>query len=499
MIISPYPLKDIDHLSASAMTNYCGMCEANRAYRGNFIGVPSVSVPYAAAHGTVIHLMAQRLAKMAWTKVKQTGRPISDFDLKRLAKTVRYGVILVEDVLREKHSARGESAPMEPIRWMTQAERAAKTEAEYEEFIEKKIEEGKRRAFNSLYSLVLEYTEPLPFTDMAFEFNFNRYNLLIGVPNSEWRVRFEGQIDRIRYAPGFYDLTDYKTGYVISDYQKRQKLAEDIQMTVYHYVMTKLTGRPPRDMYIQPLDIPTAFRKEHGAKTLALKRIPVPCRRSIHVEDLDRLVSDIRQMVYMVVHANSFSLKQREDWRPSSDFAGKLALEDNVVQGRFVPRIGSWCPKVCQYYELCLVDHREDWEEYRLKHGNDLYEPAEPAVQVSRPERAESEQGMLFVRGPKRSPYMSKVRRLRRREMVASGDFLPRTRLRGIPTPSIKGSLANDCQRFLTALGPCPCVEFKLTPRWFVENVGLIAAKSVSVGELAQYCPCPDCPRRKVE
>lgn len=493
---SPYPLKGINHLSASAIADYAGNCEAKSAYRRNFVGVPDLGLPVAAVYGVAIHTLCERLCRQWWRGISQTGQPLNFEDAQ---KQIRYGMMFVKNVLTEQeHSARGEGFPPERIRWMTEAEKASLKPAEYEEQIKEKIGQYQGRAYNALAAVALEYSAPLPFSQMVFEFNFSGLRLTVGKPGTLWQARLEGQIDRIRYAPDGYDVTDYKTGYVISEYEKRKKLAEDIQMTIYNLAMLQKEGRPPKEMFIQPLEIRKEFRHKHLAQTLPLLRKPVPIRTEAHFRDLNLLASDVLRMIHYVVNADRYSRQEREEWRPESAEAEKLGLHENVAQARFIPRIGSWCQKACQYYELCQKDHADDWAEYRLRYVTDPEEGVQVPLPIPPPRDGREAQGVLFDREAKRSPYQSKKNRLLKREMVASGNFFPKTKLRGIATLSLRGSLVEDIQKTLLLDGHCPCTKFQLTPRFVLENLGLLENQLVTVKELARYCPCEHCPRRDV-
>ncbi|MGE5392603.1 MAG: PD-(D/E)XK nuclease family protein [Candidatus Saccharibacteria bacterium] len=490
---SPYPLKDINHLSASAISDYAGNCEARSAYGRNSVGAPEPDQPAAAAYGTAIHALCDRFCRQWWRKIRETGQPLNFEDVKG---QLRYGMLYVADALSEQRSARGEGQRVEKIRWMTEAEKASLSPEEYRKLVKEKIGQYQGRAYNALAAVALEYTVPLPFSHMVFEYNFNGLKITVGKTGTPWRIRLEGQIDRIRYSPIGYDVTDYKTGYVISEYEKRKKLAEDIQMTVYNLVMLKKTGRQPREMFIQPLELRKEFREKHLDQTLPLLRKPVPIRTEAHFRDLNLLVSDLLRMIDFVVHADRYSQAEREDWQPESVEAQKLDLRRNVLEARFIPRIGSWCQKACPRYEVCQKDYAADWAEYRLRYGSDPDEGVQSPLPLPPPRDDRETQGELFERLAKRSPYQSKKNRVLKREMVASGDFFPKIRLRGIETPSVKGSLVEEIQKALLADGHCPCTKFQLTPRFALENLGLIKDKLVTIRELAKYCPCEYCPRR---
>lgn len=492
---SPYRLKGIGHLSASALSDYAGNCEAKSAYRGrNFIGVPEVGQPVAAVYGVAIHALCDRFGKQWWRQVRQFGKPL---DFKDVQGQLRYAMMYVANALSEqKHSARGESFSPEKIRWMSDAERESISPAQYRELVKEKIGQYQGRAYNALAAVALEYTVPLPFSHMVFEFNFNGLKIMIGKAGTPWQTRLEGQIDRIRYFPQGYDVTDYKTGFVISEYEKRKKLAEDIQMTVYNLAMIRKEGAPPKEIFIQPLEVKKEFRQKHLSQTLPLLRKPVPIRTEVHFRELNLLASDVLRMIDYVVNADRYCQREREDWKPESAEADKLDLKRNVIEGRFIPRIGSWCAKNCQYYELCQRDHASDWEEYRLRYGSDPEEGVQAPLPIPHPQQPQAIQGTLFEREAKRSPYFSKKNRELKREMVASGQFYPKVKLRGIDTPSLKGSLVEDIRKTLLADGHCPCTKFQLTPRFALENLGLVESGLVTIGDLSKYCPCEHCPRR---
>jgi hypothetical protein len=345
--------------------------------------------------------------------------------------------------------------------------------------------------YNSLLAVALELTKPLNLVHMENEFNFSPNRFVLGAEGSPFKARINGIIDQIlTFSNGHYIVRDYKTGWITSDYRKRQKLVEDIQMTIYDHVTARLKeGRHAKALYIQPLEFSSAFLKAHGPDTLKQVRIQVEERNSGHLFDLNRLVTDIMAMAEMVVFSDKYSEKERRSWEPLSMFGKKAGFSQCVAQARFIPRIGAWCD-TCSYVDLCRTDHPADWEEYLSRTASDDPKTQDreqdnlPFYPVPKPE---STSPTLFDPGKPRSPSRTKTQRQKRKELLATGKFLGKAQL--------KGSAITKARQLLASLHECDCISLGLTPLWLLESLANLKA-GASIKELAKQCPYHGCPRK---
>ena len=139
--------------------------------------------------------------------------------------------------------------------------------------------------------------------------------------NTSYPIR--GSIDVVRVFDYGVEADDYKSGSVVSSYHRWQKLVEDLQMSIYSYVIEKMYGSAPDQMFIQPLEFSSAFLKENGYETLRKIRERVPPRSQEHYRDIILLNRDIQEVTKMIVEKHRFSEKEREKWMPSSSFGKK--------------------------------------------------------------------------------------------------------------------------------------------------------------------------------
>lgn len=482
---NPYPLKLPSHTSASGIKTFLS-CEAQRAYQTHFVGVPTVPTPVAAAYGTITHVLAQRLSTNIW-KRRQRNMPV---DTAYVRKSALYGRLYVNNALRgldpllkptldKPFGPRGESSLPEPIRWFTSEKRRELSDQQYAEQVEERIAQYQGKIFNTLTALGQELVHTENLVDMVCELDFSSHRFKIGVSGDPWSTFLRGQIDQLLFfKDGRYGVRDYKTGYITGDYNSRKTLVHDQQMTIYGHVAEQIYGRPPNAIIIQPLEFSSAYLKEHGHNTLRMLRTRLD-RIPEHWEELTKLARDIRLTTYMVVNSRLFSQTEREDVVFLSKDAIIGDLKRNIVEGRFIPRIGPGCTP-CTFYELCRVDHASDWDEYKRQQLEDLPSnqtiEASPFLTIPTPQQPE-----LFETGRPKSPYVKVSLKKIRKALLATGQFCTKVQL--------KGSSITELRFLMIRAGICDCVKAKLIPKWLVRHFENAATGSVNIPALA----CENC------
>ncbi len=494
---SPYALKGIDHLSASAIKDYSN-CEALGAYRRNFIGVPTVPLGIFFAFGIVAHKINEMMCRHFWSVISRERRTVTTAEIKRW---VNYSRVYIQNVMDEKWGTRGKNQEIIPLAWMSSTRKASLAPAEFDLEVKQRKSELLAKMINAVSAVGAEFTNPIPYSDMQFEVEFSSKNILLGMPLGNFPpVKLDGQIDRIQFYPdGTYEVLDYKSGSIFEKYD-RSYLVEDVQMTIYDYVAERIFGFKPKGLYIQSLNIATKDRKDYGAAVLSQRkyRKKVPPRVQAHSDDLALLAGDIFQMIEMVVNRHTFSETECRQWQPDSPYGRKAGLAETVAEGYFKPRIGEWC-KTCPFFELCPSDHPLDWE--KAEYASELLDQS-PEPQKVTAEPPPEYQTALFdyqaVRSKNKSKHKSEVRD----EMIATGKFVPlktlqKNKRRGTATGLLP--FINRLRDLMLEQGTCPCIEQKVLPWLIVGRLMDLYKGQISLKQFLHECPNESCPRKRKE
>lgn len=205
------------------------------------------------------------------------------------------------------------------------------------------------------------------------------------------------------------------------------------------------------------------------------------------------LIGDVKAVIELVVNSHKYSQQQKDSWQPISEWGEMARFKDNVLQGRFMPRIGeTWC-NGCQFLEICQQNNPDDWQKY--------YESKSPAVMDEnvgtvllsdlRESIAEPDQGDLFegLKNP-RKKNLGKSDRIIKKEMLAGGQFVPAKK---IP------SLINKIVALIPVKDsfPCPCRRLGLMPVNVLASIPDFIDGKLSIDELVGRCPYPECPFKK--
>lgn len=487
--ILPYHVKTLAHVSASGLKDY-SHCEAMSAYRRNYEGVPEVLQPPNMIYGIVFHNMVQKLGNVLWKKARVNGGVIppdycQNFHL--------YAKNYLNKVLNGIHGPRDAEEPPVRFRWFSRKKMEKMSAMEYNRAVQEEKNKMYGRMYNAIEAYRLDFTIPSGCIDVEFEYNFSSQNIMLRPILSDFPpVKIDGAMDRIQIYPNQeYDVTDYKTGSIIQHYRSRHNLVEDIQMTCYDFVGRLIYGKMPKAIYIQPMDIPTEFRKEHGAHAMRMLRISVPRRNEDQFNDLGYFAADVVRMVEMVVNSEGYTQSEREDWVPQSLYARKAEIQQNVLQGRFIPRIGPWCDS-CLYLGLCQRDHQDDWKKYSTA-DVDIPEAIPESEMPPPKEKNPDANYTLFDIQPKRSKYIKKSERAIKDELLATKDFMQ-------PKSSIgrKGfyTFIKNVFEWMRGKGPCQCTRSKLEPLWLMDHLRALYKGEISLQEALDKCPLQDCERK---
>lgn len=483
----PYPLRGIRHLSATAIKDY-STCEAMAAYQRNFVGVPPLPLPIAIAFGIALHKLLERSGRHWWETYQQTGRPFKDG--REGTNWVRAAVMFVGNVLDGKHGPRSESSQPEKLLWFSERQLAGLDPAETAEKFQKRRDNYLGRTYFAMEAFRQQFAIGWPdLQRIEFEVPLRSKHLYLETADGQWRYPIKGSIDIIRFFAAAYEADDYKSGWIINRYRERKYLIEDLQMTLYVYALTRLYGRPPDRIFIQPLEISREDLNRRGPETLRACRIYVPPRGPEHIAEILALGQDVRELVDRVVRWRSYSDREREEWQPHSEYGRKSGFVDSVRECRFVPRPGKWCD-LCSFQNLCQRDHPADWARYEK-----LSQLASPTV------AAESAPLVLPTAvkpaAPEMLPFIPfKPKKLgisdaeRKRAMIASRDFLPRHQ--------VMSNLKRLRDLVLQGGEVCDCLRLDLYPVWLLRALPLFLKKATSpdLKTLAAQCPYANCSRR---
>jgi hypothetical protein len=485
---SPYQLKTITHLSATAIRDYMS-CEARGAYARNFVDVPKVAKPVSMQVGIMYHTLLERYASLLWKKSRESSE-------RRILKDehkgyVRYGFVLMQKMLKGEIGPRGPGAAPEQFTWPFATRRSAMNEQEYEAKVESEI--GR---YSAMTSLLLEaqrqqFTVPPHFTDFRPEFNIGKPVAALRNTANHWHFPVAGSMDLLEIYPDGYGIGDYKSGWIVQKYKDRINLIEDLQMTLYSYAMEMIIGRPPSKLFIQPVEFSAAFLDEHGPETLRKLRIELPLRQDpSYYRDLMMLAQDIQELVYRIVRPSHYTEADQQTWAPRSSFGLRAGFDQSVKEGRFKPRVGAWC-KTCQYSTLCSKDHPADWEQDKfLNHEVETTSPQlpiQPLVEVTTEPPA---QLGLFEEPKRTAVYVKKANKQIRAEMLQSNQFV--TKAKVVP-------VLNKIVKQMKDQGDCQCTRLDLFPLWVLPVLSelLDQHNALTMHTVCTTCPYEDCLRKK--
>lgn len=485
MTPSPYPLKNVGHISVSALKLYMA-CEAQGAYQRNYLGIPKPALPVPIAFGIAAHKLLEQAGKFWWGKTKTEGHPLGSDEGRNF---VRYGTVFVAKVLAGQKNPRGTGRPAE-LQWWSESARNRWSPEELVKRIAAEKQKYQGKIWNILEALRLEFTQPLAFRQMHFEYIFGTKQRPATLSHDGWQDRFRGQVDRIEVDDSGYEIWDYKTGWIVKLYQTdRIHLVEDLQMTGYWEFLRKHFGTPPRQMYFLPLEFRSEDLKRLGPGLLRSLRVCVPARTEEHLRDMALLARDVHAMLGMIVKWRQFSDRDREEWVPRSSYARKAGFAESVREARFKARPGPHCLN-CPFVNVCPTDHPQDWSTDRqeqlvnLTGEEGLFAPP-PS---SQPEK--EPQPWLFSDLEYRSPHYRKPEKTVRERLLASGGFVRKDRFT---------SQLNAALKLLESQGTCPCLDLNLRPKFlFAIAKRLAYGEEVKPAELGQDCPFDQCPRRRI-
>lgn len=447
-------------------------CEQKFAYERLIANVPMYDTPIQLIYGQVIHKGHERIWNLALTSDHPPAPTI-----------IQYWLSYLKNVFEGVHGPEGESLSPKPIRWLTPMQIADLSQTEIAKKINLMKESYMGNAYLALRSIYLEATGSNLFSKTEIEYDFGVKNLTIKAPGGDFEYLISGRIDRLQFLNnGDYIILDLKTGPAQQIYQ-RSRLMSDTQMTLYQFACEKLFGRRPIQIYIQPVNMSNKHLETFGAKALTMIRIPVEIREDpVHFENLAALIDDERQVLNLVINADRYSDREKNNWEPRS-VQGKLArFKDNVTQGRFMPRIGSWCNS-CQYIEKCQEDNVHDWANYREKLGVKI----EPPVQTQ-PKIVAKLPATLFDLGKTRySALLAKSDRQIKQDIQASGEFVA---IKKIP------ALINKITKLtpLTDSRPCFCRRLGFVPLSILENLREYLIGNLNITNLFNTCRYRNCP-----
>lgn len=464
-------------ISASTVSSFSD-CEQRFAYERLIKGMPEFPTPLPLVFGTVVHKAHERM----WQQALNGKTSLTP-------GTVSYWGVFLNKVLRGFHGPESESSPPIAIRWLTKREKAGLGQKEIEEKINEKIKNSLGLGYLAFEAIRLDCLKQNEYqrTEIEFAFGSGDRKIAIQPPGSLSGHPLSGRIDRIHFWPdGEYIILDLKTG--SAEKTQRNKLVRDIQMTTYDYVCRKLFGRPPKKMFIQLLPRSKDFLEKHKEYTLETLRSPIDPRTETHFINMARLVEDVRLTIEFVVNGHRYFPQQLEVWEPTSDWGRMAGFKGNIVQKRFVPRIGeTWCDS-CPFIDLCQVENAQDWETYRLSKNPKVAEGKTdefPLINIKPPN--EQPQGELFSGLKPSSQKRSKSEAEIRKEMLASGEFIERKRL---------AALIKKISNLIPTINsqPCPCRRNDLVPINFFAKIPDFRHRKISTQELVASCPYPECP-----
>lgn len=471
------------NVSATSISQFSD-CEARFAYQWIYADVPVTPDHVSLVYGSAIHAMAQHI----WNQ-KLRGKMFTPDILK-------YCHAFVIKALNGEHGPRTTSEAPQPIRWLSFVDEIRLSDTEKAEYIAEKKKEYSAKAYFALKAIYLECAEPSPFVQTEIEYSFRRNKITIPILDGDLPFPLIGVIDRIQFLPsGDYIETDYKTG--ISSAYQRNKLVRDIQMTIYQYVGEQIWGRSPLDLFIQPLEISKELLETYGPKTLESMRIRVPVRKDpVHYEQVMDIARDVLSIISMLLYPGRYTAAERDTWKPISEWGKMASFIDNTREGRFVPRIGTWCG-TCPVNNTCRSDNPIDWKKWEESRGNAAFGENVDTPACSKP-KAEFEEATLFPMNTHAHAYSKSDRQIRK-EMLSSNKFFH--------ARNIAARLKEMHKILKSGPEPCPCVRLNLIPLSFLTLLPQFLGdkgkrrtqRVVTTRELGEACPYTECPHRATE
>jgi len=457
--------------SASGTSSFSD-CEFSFAMSRLIKDPPKVAIPAYFVFGIVAHLAHERI----WGQILGGNVPSQ--------KTPLFWLKFLNDVFDGVHGPEGESFSPREIRWLTPKEKATLSESQ----ILEKIEEKKKGYFGSMFlsvkAIMLDAIERNKLgRRVQIEYDFRQQNINILSPAGNVVYSMSGRIDRLEFDPdGQYWIFDLKSGRFLN--LQRNRLVRDIQMTLYQFVCEKIFGRQPSGIFLQPISISKADLERDGTSVLIKKLEPVEIRKDpVHFQNLASLIHDVNQVIEMIIHRGRFSQEQIENWQPLSDWGKMADFARNVVEGRFIPRIGNWCDH-CPWLVQCQGINFCDWARFE----NSLSPDKNRAEQISPLKKAAStEPGnlLLFEIKGKRSFYLAKGPRQMRNDLIALGCRKPE-------------KITVILKQILKLLPPdCPCRQSNLIPFEFLPLVRPFLGSQITPRDLNRACPYSKCPVKK--
>ncbi len=458
------------------------VCEEQEAFRNRYEGVILPPPHISKIYGVVFHRYAELLCQTLWNRTKGSSAALPADSGAKFVKWVATGRLPA--VLDGREDPRGGPSKGQQFAWLGNEQRQKLTPDQAEQFIQN--ERGKMigRMYLALEAIRREFLTILPYTEMQFEVDFGAQKELLWRLEAELGFRLKGQIDRLQFLASSYEIMDYKSGWIVEKYLKdRHALVEDVQMTIYNLVASVLYGHPPSNLYFQLVEFSREEMDKYGLGVALQKRVPVPRRTETHKLELIQIGRDIHAMVERVTHPERFSSSELQSWEPVSSHGKKTGLEDNVRQGRYIPRIGGWC-KTCDFIDLCKTKNREDWQRYK-------HEDPEPTIAQSEPPpysfHSQPEQQDLLGGLPKRSIHYRKPQALVREQLQKSGLFLPKAKV--LP-------FYNKVLAAMENQGSCPCLEVRLRPVFLFELIPQFIEGKLKPEDFGRLCPNQECPRK---
>lgn len=476
-----YHLRFPYSLSATSISWFSD-CEQRFFYKWIALDVPITPSHVSLVYGSSMHAMAQHI----WNQKLRDG--------KLTPGIVRYCHAFIVGALNGRHGSRSTTEPPQPIRWFSLSEEIRLTKAEKEEALQEKKKEYITKAYFALHAIYLECVAPSPFVRTEIEYSFKRNKIMLPVLDGDMNFPLIGVIDRVHFLLNDeYILKDYKTG--LSSFYQRNKLVRDIQMTIYQYAGEWIWGRPPKAMFIQPLEVTKRDLETYGEKTLEHLRISVPVRKDpVHFEGVMNIARDILAIIDFLVYPSRHTKEEKDSWQPVSEWGKMAAFTDNIEQNRFVPRIGTWCG-ACPYNQTCHRDNPKDWERWgetreNASLGSDVKEEVK-----TKPEELPAQESFFPEKRRARS-YTQSERQIRK-SMISSGNFFH--------AKNVAARLKEMHKILKNGSSPCPCVRLNLIslsflvllPQFLADKGKRRIDRKVTERELGEICPYETCPHRK--
>jgi len=311
-----------------------------------------------------------------------------------------------------------------------------------------------------------------------------------------WSLEYllSGRIDVLAFWKNVVDIIDLKTGDLLVN-QSREKIVKNVQMTLYRLAIAKMyPGFRVGKIYFQGLDISKELIEKYGKDALKYARVYVDERNQEHFEDFANIVDDIQRITHMLANPNRYNYGDFEDWEALSHW-GKLAdFKRNVLERRYIPRVGPWCESRCPFLDRCRELNKDDWNSYDRLHGQMEAKVAEgETVEPFRKEVIEL-QPLLPQIKRQHAPSRKKALVAANRKMKDSGQF---------PKPLAVASAIKKIHRQIPAINGvlCPCRQADRIPLGFLELVPefLRLKQQPNLASIGKACTWKECPFKCVD